>query len=136
MSALSVSRCLLFCLPLIIVSCSKPTDQSSAPVINFITTAGHIYSNATVKRDSTVIIGFEVTKTNNDLIHYINIFCSYNSRPDTLIEQITLLPGTGTSYTHDNYITTRDSSGTEKYTFEANSFLGARSSINLTLTVP
>jgi hypothetical protein len=122
-------------LQFLFVACNKSSTDNAPPQIAFITTPGHIYTNTSVKRGSTIVIGYEATKSGNDLIKYINIFCSYNSKPDTLIEQIVLPAGTGTSFTRDEYIYTGNNGGSQKYTLEANTYLGQRSSISVTINV-
>jgi hypothetical protein len=138
MKTLSIRRILFYLLlvQVLFIACNKPANvDNSPPQIAFITTPGHIYTDAAVKRDSTIVIGYQITKSGNDLIKYVNIFCSYGGKADTLIEQITLPAGTGTSFTRDEYINTGSIGGSQKYTIEANTFLGQRSSISVTLNV-
>lgn len=133
LSILYLATCII--LVQLFSSCNKPAEDNSGPEITFLTTQGHIFGPVTVRKDSTIVIGLQATKSGNDLLRYINVFCSYDNRPDTLLYQINFPSGTGTSYTHDLNFTTRDSVGTEKYTFEANTYLGKSKSISLTLTV-
>jgi hypothetical protein len=134
-SLLFKSVLLFFSFTLIeLTSCKKPTSDNLPPVANFVKTQGHIYQDATVDRNTTVIVGVEATKSGDDLIRYINLFCSYNGRADSLIYQ-EFLAGTGTSYSRDFYINTGDTAYAEKYRVEVHSYLGQETDLHITLNV-
>ena len=129
----------LFCLLLLTVlmfSCSKPASDDGPPSIQFLTTSGNTYKDATVKKGESFITGIEMLKSGNDLLHYLNVYCSYDGKPDSLILQIMLSGTQSTSYTNSFYFNVGNSFGSEKYTFEANSYLGQRSSIGFTVSTP
>ena len=115
-------------------SCNKTSDSKVPPTVVFVNKPGYVYTNTTIRKDSTFVIGVEATKNGNDLIQYINFFCSYNGRPDSLLYQ-EFLPGTGTSYNRDYYLNSGDTAYGEKYTVEVHSYLQLVSTISLTVNV-
>jgi len=131
---LAIYVILFFSLMQIAFTSCKKTSDNKPPTVVFVNKTGYISTNTNVAKHTVFVIGIEATKNGNDLIQYVNLLCSYNNRPDTLIDQV-FLPGTGTSYNRDYYLNSGDTAYGERYTVEVHSYLQLVSTLTLTVNV-
>jgi hypothetical protein len=131
---------LLFVILLAVVSfsaCKKEEDAGKLPNIAFNTTAGHVSADITLKKDTTVTIGAIATKAEaNDVLKSFDASRSYDGAAAASFYSEPLTGTSGDAYAKDLTITTRNQSGTEKYTLTVVNKDGLKNSVSLTVTVP
>lgn len=115
-------------------ACEK--DEGKLPAIEFKTGAGYTSADATVAQGAAVLVGISADKTEDkDVLKTFTVSVSYDggAATGTLTQALT---GTqGDHFEMDVPVTTRNQSGTEKYTFTVINRDGLTNSVSLTLTV-
>ena len=119
-----------------ISSCKKKEeDEGKLPNISFKTGTGYTSADATVTKGSTVTIGINSSKSEeNDVLITFDESVSYDGTAATSILNKSLTGSDGDSYSIDLPTTTRNQAGTEKYTFTVINRDGLKNSVSLTLT--
>ena len=131
---LSLSIAILFTL-LSINSCKK--DEGILPDISFKTGTGYTSSDATIAKNTAFLVGINAARTEDkDVLKTFNVSVSYDGGASTTVYTETLTSDQGDNYTHDLNLTTRNQSGTEKYSFTITNRDGLINTIALTITVP
>ncbi len=115
-------------------SCEK--DEGKLPNISFKTTTGYVSADATVKKDTVIVVGINASKAEDkDVLTTFTGAVSYNSGADSTITSETLSGSNGDNYSKDISIHTRNVAGSEKYTFTVVNKDGLKNTVSLTLTV-
>lgn len=119
------------------LSCKKSDgDPMIPPAIVFKTTAGYTYKDTAVGKGVNILTGIDAAKTElNDVLKLYTITRSYDGGAASNVYSETLSGTAGDAYSKDYTITTRNTVGTEKYTFTVSNRDGLTNSISLTLTV-
>ena len=117
-----------------VASCKK--DEGKLPNIALKTGTGYISADATVKKDTTVIIGITASKAEDkDVLQSFDVSRSLDGATATSIDNVTLSGSNGDNYTKDESIHVRNQAGTEKYTFTVVNKDGLKNTVTVTLTV-
>ena len=100
-------------------SCKKEEDEGLLPLITLKTGAGYIAKDSTVAKSFAFKIGVDAAKAEaNDVLTKMIISVSYDNGADSVLVSDTLTGTQGSAYSKDFTGTTRNVSGTEKYTFK------------------
>jgi len=117
-------------------SCKKDEDAMIPPILEFKTGAGYISADATVPPDTTVTIGIHAEQTEiGDYLKTFTVSHSYDGGDDVSEPTELLDDSEHEIFEEDIHITTRDVTGTEKYTFTITNRDGLIVSKSITLTV-
>lgn len=117
-------------------SCKKEEDEGKLPNIAFMTTAGLVSADMTIRKDTTILVGISASKSEaNDVLKSFDASKSYDGATATSFQSETLSGTSGDSITRAVTITTRNVAGSEKYTFTVINKDGLKNSVSLTLTV-
>lgn len=120
---------------LAINSCEK--DKGILPEISFKTGAGYTSADATIAKSTAFLVGINAAKTEDkDVLKTFNASVSYDAGGSSTIYSETLTAAQGDNYSHDLNLTTRNQTGTEKYTFTITNRDGLINTISLNITVP
>ncbi len=115
-------------------SCEK--DEGKLPEIAFKTGAGYTSADATVAKNTAVLIGVTADKTEDkDVLKTLSATVSYDGGAATTLVSDILTGTQGDHYEKDLSVTTRSQAGTENYTFTVVNRDGLTNSVSLTLTV-
>ena len=115
-------------------SCEK--DEGKKPDISFKTGGSYISGDQTVGMNDTLIIGINAAKTEDkDVLKTFDASVAYDGGASSSIYNETLSGAMGDNYSKDMTIITRNSTGTEKYTFTIVNRDGLTNSVSLILTV-
>jgi hypothetical protein len=119
-------------------SCKKDDKKDAAipPVINFVSGAAYITADATVKKDTTVVVGLGMGKPEGDdiLISY-NVVRKYDAGADSTVLAHMMTSAESDTLFAPYIIHCRNVAGTEKYTFNVVDKDGVTNTKSLTLTV-
>lgn len=117
-------------------SCEKDEDEGKLPNISLKTTAGYVSADIILKKDTTVTVGIQATKAeDNDVLKSFEVQQSLDGATATSLYTETLTGTSGDSYSHDQLIHTRTVAGTEKYTFTVVNKDGLKNQVTVTVTV-
>jgi hypothetical protein len=120
---------------LTISSCEK--DKGILPAISFKTGSGYTSADGTIAKNTAFLVGIDAAKTEDkDVLKTFNASVSYDGGASSTVYSETLTAAQGDNYSHDLNFTTRDQSGTEKYTFTITNRDGLINTISLNITVP
>jgi hypothetical protein len=116
-------------------SCEK--DKMVPPTIDFLTGAGYTSSDAHINLDIDFMIGVDAKRTEDkdDLKTFV-VTRSYDGGAETTIDNETLTSAQAGEFTKDYSFTTRNTAGTEKYTFTVTNRDGLITTKSITITVP
>ena len=116
-------------------SCKK--DEMIPPTIVFLTGAGYTSADAHIALNTAFKIGVDAKRTEDkdDLKTFV-VTQSYDGGAETTIDNVTLTPAQAGEFTKDYDLTTRNTAGTEKYTFTVTNRDGLITSKSITITVP
>jgi hypothetical protein len=122
-------------------SCKKDDDAGIPPQISFRTgsNSNGVYNtqDASVARGSTQQIGIIAAKSEpNDILKTFSVAVSIDGRSDSTLSTTALTAAQGDQFTTDYPVTTRNVSGTEKYTFTVVNRDGITNSISIKFTTP
>ena len=117
-----------------ISSCEK--DEGKLPNIAFKTGGTYVSSDVTLKKDTTVTIGITASKAEDkDVLKTFDGSRSYDGAAAASFVSETLSGSQGDNYSKDVQVTTRNQTGTEKYTFTVVNRDGLKNTVSLTITV-
>lgn len=121
----------------LLTSCDKDKDEGKLPNIAFKTGGNYLSADASVKKDTTVIIGITASKAEDkDVLIKFDESGSFDTATAlTSIYSENLTGASGDNYAKDISIHTRNVAGTEKYTFTVINKDGLKNSVTLKLTV-
>lgn len=117
-------------------SCKK--DEGKLPNIAFKTGATYTSANATIAKNTPFTVGITASLAESgDILKTFNASLAYDaSTSSTSFYNETLTGAQGNNYDKDLVLTTRNQSGTEKWTFTVTNRDGLVNSVTLTVTVP
>lgn len=118
---------------LLTASCKKEEDKQIPPNISFKTSAGYTYSNTTVTTNDTLLVGITAEKTEDkDLLTRFVATQKYDAGTATTLFNESFNQDT---YSKDMQIITRNTPGTETYTYTIINRDGLTATKTLVLTV-
>ena len=112
-------KLIIFCASALIIlsACNKEVDPHIPPDVDFKTSTGYTYADATVGLQDTLKVGIVATKTEDDMKSY-NVSYAYDGTTTTTTFYNYLLDASEyTGYEHDVDIVTRNQAGTERWVF-------------------
>ena len=114
-------------------SCKK--DERKPPVMELVSGAAYVSSDATLSQSQAFVVRVKVTKTEDEL-RTLNISRAYDgASASTTVQNITLDKSEEDGFTRDVPLSTRAQAGTERYVFTATDRDGNTATQSLTLTV-
>jgi hypothetical protein len=118
-------------------SCHKDEDAMIPPTIDFTTGAGYTSADSHIALDTDFKIGVTAKRTEDkdDLKTFI-VTVSYDGGSETTIDNVTIPSAQAGEFTKDYGLTTRNSTGTEKYSFTVTNRDGLITTKTITITVP
>ena len=127
----------LVALSLLTASCKKEEDEGLLPNINFKVASGYVSSDITLTKDTTVMVGIVASKAEDkDVLISFDESVTYDAATTgTSVYSESLTGSSGNNYTKDISIKTRNTAGTEKYTFTVINRDGLKNSVSLKITV-
>ncbi len=116
-------------------SCEK--DEMIPPTIDFTTGTGYTSADSHIALDTDFKIGITAKRTEDkdDLKTFV-VTRSYDGGAETTIDNVTLTSAQGAEFTKDYDLTTRNTAGTEKYSFTVTNRDGLITTKTITITVP
>jgi hypothetical protein len=118
-----------------ISSCEK--DKGILPDISFKAGAGYTSTDASIAKNTNFLVGINAARTEDkDVLKTFNASVSFDGGSSTTIYNEVLTTAQGDNYTYDLNLTTRNQSGTEKYSFTITNRDGLINTITITITVP
>jgi hypothetical protein len=92
-------------------------EQEPLPVIELKTGDGYIYQDSAIAKGSTLLVGINAAKAENNLKIY-NVSVAYDgAHTTTTIQKFSIDSGESTNYEKDVSFKVRNQAGTEKYYF-------------------
>ncbi len=117
-------------------ACKKEEDEGKLPNIAFVSGAGLVSSDITLKQDTTVAIGILASKAEAaDILKSFDASKSLDGGASTSFQSETLSGSSNDTCARTVMVTTRTQAGTEKYTFTVVNRDGLKNSVSLTITV-
>ena len=130
-----INLAIITILLLTISSCEK--DKGILPDISFKAGAGYTSADASIAKNTPFLVGVNAARTEDkDVLKTFNASVSFDGGASTTIYNEVLTTTQGDNYTHDLSLTTRNQSGTEKYSFTITNRDGLINTITMTITVP
>ena len=128
---------LFFILAFGIISFSCKKDEMIPPTIDFTTGTGYTSADSHIALNTDFKIGVTAKRTEgkDDLKTFV-VTRSFDGGAETTIDNITLTSAQGAEFTKDYDFTTRNTSGTEKYSFTVTNRDGLITTKTITITVP
>src|SRR4030095_393595 len=126
---------LVLALGMISFSCEK--DEMIPPTIDFTTGAGYTSADSHIALDTDFKIGVTAKRTEDkdDLKTFV-VTVAYDGGTETTIDNVTIPTAQGGEFTKDYALTTRNTAGTEKYSFTVTNRDGLITTKTITITVP
>ena len=126
---------LIFALGIISFSCDK--DAMIPPTIDFTTGTNYTSSDAHLALNTDFKIGVTAKRTEDkdDLKTFV-VTVTYDGGAETTIDNVTIPSAQGGEFTKDYPLTTRNTAGTEKYSFTVTNRDGLITTKTITITVP
>jgi len=117
------------------LSCKK--DKMIPPTIDFKTGTGYISTDSHVALNTDFMIGVDAKRTEaeDDLKTFV-VTRSYDGGTDSTLESLTLSQAEAGEFQKDYGFTTRNTAGTEKYSFTVTNRDGLITTESITITVP
>jgi len=130
-------RTLFLILTLGIISFSCAKDEMIPPTIDFTTDAGYTSADSHISLDTDFKIGVTAKRTEDkdDLKTFI-VTVSYDGGTETTIDNVTIPAAQGGEFTKHYDLTTRTTTGTEKFTFTVTNRDGLITTKAIIITVP
>ena len=135
---ITFKTCILFlALAFGIISFSCKKDEMIPPTIDFTTGSGYTSADSHIAWDTDFKIGVTAKKTEDkdDLKTFI-VTVSYDGGAETTIDNVTIPAAQAGEFTKDYDLTTRNTAGTEKYSFTVTNRDGLVTTKAITITVP
>lgn len=118
----------------LLLSCEK--DEGKLPAISFKTGAEYTSTDMTVGMNDTILVGINANKTEDkDVLKTFDASRAYDGGESNTFLNESLSGSEGDNYSRDIEIITRDTTGTEHYTFTVINRDGLKNSVSLTLNV-
>ncbi|MBD0333822.1 MAG: hypothetical protein ICV66_14345 [Chitinophagaceae bacterium] len=115
-------------------SCEK--DKMIPPELNFTTGSGYVSADTGLAVSTEFKIGVVAKRTEaNDDLKTFTVTQSYDGGPETTVESITIPAAQAAEFTKEYTFTTRNVTGTEKYTFTVTNRDGLITTKSVTITV-
>ena len=115
-----------------VVSCeTETTGPSTNPTIDFKTDSGYTFWNDTVAELDTLLVGVKLVM-GSDPMHHFEISVAYDGGEPTMTDSVRL---TTEEFEFDKTIVTRDTTGSERWTFKVTENDGDILHRSLTFTV-
>jgi hypothetical protein len=126
---------LVLALGIISFSCKK--DEMIPPTIDFTTGNGYTSADSPIAPDTDFKIGVTAKRTEDkdDLKTFV-VTVSYDGGAETTIDNVTIPGAQAGEFTKDYDLTTRNTAGTEKYSFTVTNRDGLITTKTITITVP
>jgi len=130
-------RILFLVLAFCIISFSCEKDEMIPPTIEFTTGNGYTSADSHIPPDTDFKIGVTAKRTeeNDDLKTFV-VTVSYNGATDSTIDNVTIPSAQGGEFMKDYNLTTRNATGTEKYSFTVTNRDGLITTKVITISVP
>ena len=116
-------------------SCQK--DEMIPPTIDFTTAAGYTSADSHIALDTDFKIGVTAKRTedNDDLKTFV-VTVSYDGGAEATIDNVAIPAAQDGEFTKDYTLTTRNTAGTEKYSFTVTNRDGLITTRAIIITVP
>jgi hypothetical protein len=126
---------LVVALGIISFSCKK--DEMIPPTIDFTTGTGYTSADSHISLDTDFKIGITAKRTEDkdDLKTFV-VTVSYDGGAETTIDNVTIPAAQAGEFTKDYDLTTRNTAGTEKYSFTVTNRDGLITTKTITTMVP
>lgn len=122
-------------LTFILSSCEK--DKMIPPTLDFTVGAGYVSADSHVALNTAFKIGVDAKRTESkDDLKTFTVTRSYDGAAETTVESLALTSAQAGEFAKDYNFTTRNVSGTEKYTFTVTNRDGLITTKSITVTVP
>ena len=120
-----------------IISFSCEKDEMIPPTIDFTTGSGYTSADSHIALDTDFKIGVTAKRTEDkdDLKTFV-VTVSYDGGAETTIDNVTIPAAQAGEFTKDYDLTTRNTAGTEKYSFTVTNRDGLITTKTITITVP
>ena len=134
---ITLKTSILFVLAFGTISFSCEKDEMIPPTIDFTTGTGYTSADSNIALDTDFKIGITAKRTEDkdDLKTFV-VTRSYDGGAETTIDNVTLTSAQGAEFTKDYDLTTRNTAGTEKYSFTVTNRDGLITTKTITITVP
>ena len=120
---------------MLITACEK--DKMIPPTLDFLTGAGYTSADAHIALNTAFKIGVDAKRTEDkDDLKTFTVTRSYDGAAATTIDNVTIGSAQAAEFTKDYNLTTRNTAGTEKYTFTVTNRDGLITTKSMTITVP
>ena len=120
-----------------IISFSCEKDEMIPPTIEFTTGNGYTSADSHISPDTDFKIGVTAKRTEeNDDLKTFAVTVSYNGGMDSTIDNVTIPSVQGGEFMKDYNLTTRNATGTEKYSFTVTNRDGLITTKVITISVP
>jgi hypothetical protein len=116
-------------------SCKKKKDAHVPPDVTFKTSTGYIFSDATLPKGDTILVGITATKTEDDLKSYNASYAYDGASTTTTFFNYYLQSSEYLSYSKDLQLVMRNQAGSEKWVFSIVDRDGNITQKTLTFTV-
>jgi hypothetical protein len=126
---------LIMALGIISFSCEK--DEMIPPTIDFTAGTGYTSADSHIALDTDFKIGITAKRTEDkdDLKTFV-VTVSYDGGTETTIDNVAIPAAQGGEFNKDYDLTTRNTAGTEKYTFTVTNRDGLITTRAIIITVP
>jgi hypothetical protein len=116
-------------------SCEK--DKMVPPTLDFTTGAGYTSADGHIALNTAFKIGVDAKRTEaKDDLKTFTVTRAYDGGAAATIDNVTIGSGQAAEFTKDYNLTTRNTAGTEKYTFTVTNRDGLITTKSITITVP
>ena len=135
---ITFKTCILFLtLAFGVISFSCEKDEMIPPTIDFTTGSGYTSADSHVALDTDFKIGVTAKRTEDkdDLKTFV-VTVSYDGGAETTIDNVTIPAAQAGEFAKDYDLTTRNTAGTEKYSFTVTNRDGLITTKIITITVP
>ena len=135
---ITFKTCILFLtLAFGIISFSCEKDEMIPPTIDFTTGSGYTFADSHIALDTDFKIGITAKRTEDkdDLKTFV-VTVSYDGGAETTIDNVTIPSTQAGEFTKDYDLTTRNTAGTEKYSFTVTNRDGLITTKAIVITVP
>ena len=135
---ITFKTCILFLtLALGVISFACKKDEMIPPTIDFTTGSGYTSADSHIALNTDFKIGVTAKRTEDkdDLKTFV-VTVSYDGGAETTIDNVTIPAAQAGEFTKDYDLTTRNTAGTEKYSFTVTNRDGLITTKAMTITVP
>jgi hypothetical protein len=138
MNYLKISGALLLTGVLLILSFSScEKDKMIPPTLDFTTGPGYTSADGHIALNTAFKIGVDAKRTEDkDDLKTFTVTKSLDGGADATIDNVTIPSAQAAEFTKDYNLITRNTAGTEKYTFTVTNRDGLITTKSITITVP